>query len=86
MTIWVPQHMTFAEEKKILDDDYRKIGIDPAKVPIMPTKEFVEEFYQKMAAWEKDHPNEPWGPERVKAEDRKRGERLAAEKAAKSKE
>ena len=78
--MWAPAYLTMKEAVEILKKCREEIAFRPSDYKDMD--EMLRVQSEKVAAWKAANPGKTWGLERLKEEDQKRGEQLAAEKAA----
>ncbi len=78
--MWAPAYLTMKEAVEILKKCREEIDFRPSDYKDMD--EMLRVQSEKVAAWKAANPGKTWGLERLKEEDQKRGEQLAAEKAA----
>ena len=83
MTIWAPAYLTMGEALEIIRKQEEEAGIQDKDFPTWQERHKYRD--EKIEAWKKAHPGEPWGLDKLMLEDQKRRLQLEAE-AAKGKD
>lgn len=77
MSFWAPSYLTMREALEIIRKQEEEAGIFPDKD--FPTWQERHKYRdEKIEAWKKAHPGEPWGLDKLMQEDLKRAQQLRA--------